>query len=114
MLVTAEQIDIPGDLAVEPGIKMLTKRYVACEKNSQVDRWVCRNPAQQGRLILDRVRDKIGEAYRFLGQGLISQFLSKKFMQASITWSVGIDVIPVSFSTSRSISGWPPDHRNPG
>ena len=107
VLVTAEQIDIPGDSTVETGIEMFTERYVTCEKNGQLDRWVCRNSAQQGRLILDRVGDKIGKTYRFLGQGLISQFLRKKFMQAPITWSVGIDVIPVSISTS-------PDHRNPG
>jgi len=55
MPVAAQQIDIPGNLAVESGVEMFADGDIAREKDGQVNRWIFSNPAQQRRLILDRV-----------------------------------------------------------
>ena len=59
--IAAEQIDIPIDFGAESRIKMSAAGHVGFEQDAQLNFAIGRNSSKKGRLILDRVTDKINE-----------------------------------------------------
>ena len=63
MLVPIEQRHIPLQHASESLVVESARRDIAAEQCRQVDIGFGRNPAQERRLILDRMRHQVGQPY---------------------------------------------------
>ena len=62
--VAVEQRDVPGDLDAEALVLVAADGEVRAEEDGEVDVGLARDAAEQRRLVLDGVRDDVGEAHR--------------------------------------------------
>src|SRR4051794_40220338 len=66
MLVPVEQRHVPLQHASESLVAEGARRDIAAEEHGQVDVGLGRDATQERRLVLDRMRDQIGQPYRWI------------------------------------------------